>query len=147
MLSNLDNLSHNKKIENYLSVENSIKFIDEDEEYEELPKTPNNNQLRNDTDFPKTQNDKSITQKIHEQREFKNLYPCCDSKSEKERLHDIITNRNDRIRDSHYKVEVKGSKYLLLYHSHEFKGANVKYYNPRKGLEIIDGFKYNLMSM
>jgi len=31
----------------------------------------------------------------------------------------------------------------FLYHPHQLKDPDVKYYNPRKGLETIDGLKYN----
>ncbi len=91
---------------------------------------------------------KSTAKVNHESKEFKNPYPCCDSVSESERLSCLISIIHDN--GHSYKIENKWSMYLLNYHPHphpyhphQLKDPDVKYYNPRKGLETIDGLKYN----
>jgi len=73
---------------------------------------------------------------------------CCDSKTESYRVHKFILQKF-----WHGGGCYDGNKtaYFLKYHEHEpFLENNniypkVKYYNPRRGLEIIDGKEYNRM--
>ncbi len=73
---------------------------------------------------------------------------CCDSKTESYRVHNFILQKfwhGGGCYDGY------DTAYFLKYHEHEpFLENNniypkVKYYNPRKGLEIIDGKEYNRM--
>ena len=67
---------------------------------------------------------------------------CCDSDSEIERL--SAMGNLEWIRkecNSSYKSTI----YLLKFNQHEFHDPIVEYYNPRKGLEFIDGSVYNQM--
>jgi len=73
-------------------------------------------------------------------------YPCCNSESEIQRLDILEFNRHIRKRQEvSEKSILKSSFYLLNYHQHKIQSLIVKYYNPRRGLENIDGNVYNLM--
>ena len=74
---------------------------------------------------------------------------CCDSKTETYRVHEFMISKFMFKSSNCY--HGNHTAYFLKYHDHHpFKHMNeiiqkVKYYNPRKGLEIIDGKEYNQM--